>query len=153
MWEPSSAWSAVHSAASSSGKRAVKRRRTVRGVSPLRTSSSKRREPVPSPPTCFVTHVVTSIWARLVFSNSRLAFGCTSPSGLRLTRHAAALPLLLPVEVLLEPAEVERAQEIALRPAGLAVVVDRLVPAVDHVAPLLADLVVLGPAGERVRAV
>src|SRR6185437_2885019 len=44
--------------------------------------------------------------------------------------------LLLAVEVFLEPAQVEGAEEVALRLAGLAVVVDRLVPDVEHAVPL-----------------
>jgi hypothetical protein len=47
---------------------------------------------VPSPPACLVTHVVTSISARLAFGctspdgiSARLAFGCTSPGNCALS--------------------------------------------------------------------
>src|SRR6476660_2711969 len=113
MWEPSSEWSGLQRAESSSGKRAVKRRSSVRGVSPRSIGSSKSLLPVPSPPACLVTHVVTSIYARLAFGctspediSARLAFGCTSPDKCPLSSG-----LLLPVEVFGEPVEVERAQE------------------------------------------
>src|SRR5258708_6187238 len=119
MWEPSSEWSGLHSALSRSGKRVVKRRRSVRGVSPRRMSSSNSLVPVPSPPTCFVTHVVTSTVARL-------AFGCASPG------NRGSPPLFLSVEVLLEPAQVESAQHVSLGLAGLPAVVALLVPAVPH---------------------
>src|SRR5260370_39389158 len=104
-------------------------------------SSSKSLLPVPSPPTRFVTHVVTSICARI-------AFGCASPGNC-----PSSSGLLLPVEVFGEPGEVEGAQQVSLGLAGLAVVVDRLVPDVEHAVPLLADVVLLGGAVDRLPAV
>src|SRR5690242_708810 len=154
MWEPSSEWSGLQRAESRSGKRPVKRRSTVRGVSPSPTSSSNRLVPVPSPPTCLVTHVVTSIVAE---AGARLARGCALPATVPTRAFpgpgSRARPLLLAVEVFLEPAEVEGAEQLALGLAGLAVVVDRLVPDVQHAVPLLADVVLLRGTVHRLRAV
>src|SRR5262249_28767696 len=117
----------------SAGYRAEYRRRTSRTVSPEATGSSTTWDPLPSPPTSLVTHVVTSTVAL-----SRLATFVPSPA-------MAGEPPLAP-DVPREPAAPEVLAHLPLRLAGLPIVADRLVPDVQHVIPLLHDGLILGRA-------
>src|SRR6202035_3543094 len=75
----------------------------------------------------FVEQLATGSVTADVLRHPRGDFDMRS-ARLRLRLHG----LFLAVEVLGEPVEVERAQELPLGLASLAVVVDRLVPDVEH---------------------
>src|SRR5262245_33454224 len=122
MWAPSVFPS--HSAACSSGNRAEYRRRTSRTVSPRTIGSSNTSEPLPSPPTYLVTHVVTSTVAVIRSATFTPAIGRTRS---------------LPPNLLGEPVQAEILERLAFGLARLSVVAHRLVPDVQHVFPLLHD--------------
>src|SRR5262245_43583722 len=139
MWAPSVFPS--QRAACNSGYRAEYRRRTSRTASPGSIGSSKTWEPLPSPPTYLVTHVVTSTVAVIRSVIFTPAIG-RDPSCLSLSP-----------EVSREPVQAEILERLPLGPARLSIVADRLVPDVQHVIPLLHDGLVLRRPVDRLRAV
>src|SRR5262245_54246695 len=137
MCSPSSFRPWSHRAASSSGKRALKRRRTSPTVSPSWRGSSQNRWPVPSPPARRVTQAATSTVAVTV---SDVTPSRPLPrSDLRAGRLGRASPggggAL--VEILHQVRQAQGLEQLLPRLARLAVVAHRLVPDVEHALPLV----------------